>query len=247
MEKTSRRNFGKLIAGAVATLPLVSSSSATAAGNTESSAQVKPLAKRDTQKKRSIRNHQDTPPPLLMEEGSLKVDLMDPSLESTEELPKTGNIHKWEFPGATGELYIVGVQIVSGAGQTLFFVNRDSADNDEKRSLLQILVHMETVSGSRKEVVVSTSGRFVTFTVPTSRHLRRKRLGPGGPTDPPEPGNGGRVRFRYFDDGTVEKGKLESVAVAIGPGAAHKVTRYNRDDLGDAITGTQVMVWFDEL
>jgi len=249
MEKTSRRNFGKLIAGAVATLPLASRSRATAAGNRESSAQVKPLAKRDTQKKRNILNHQDTPPPLLMEEGSLKVDLMDPSLEMTEELPKTGNTHKWEFPDATRDIYIVGVQIVSGAGQLLFFVNRENTDSDEKSSLLQILVHMETAGGSRKELVVSTSGRFVTFTVPTSRRLKRKHLGSGGPTDPVEPGNGGRVRFRYFDDATspAEKGKLESVAVAIGPGGAHKVTRYNRADLGDAITGTQVMVWFDEL
>ena len=249
MKKTSRRNFGKLIAGAVATLPLVSSSSVTAAGNTESSAQAKPPAKRDSQKRtRNILNHQDTPPPLLMEEGSLKVDLMDPSLESTEELPKTGNTHKWEFPKATRDIYIVGVQIVSGAGQLLFFMNRESAATEEKRSLLQILIHMETAGGSRQEVVVSTSGRFVTFTVPTSRRLKRKHLGSGGPTDPVEPGNGGRVRFRYFDDATspAERGELESVAVAIGPGGAHKVTRYNRADLGDAITGTQVMVWFKE-
>ena len=247
MEKTSRRNFGKLMAGAVVTLPLASGTRPTEAGNTQSDPQATPLATADSQKGRQAKafNHQDTPPALILEEGSLKVDIMDPTLEMIEELPKTGNTYKWEFPGATGDIYMVGAQIVSGAGRMLFFVDRDHVDNDEKTSTLHILVHMETASGNRKELVVSTSGRFVTFTVPANRHLKRKHL--GTVTGPFEPGNAGRVRFRYFDDGGAETWKLEGVAVGVGPGAAHKVTRYTRANLGEAITGAQVRVWFEEI
>jgi hypothetical protein len=245
MEKTSRRNFGKLIAGAVATLPLVSCSGPTGTESTQSGAQGTPPAtaasKEASQHKR---HHQDTPPSLILEEGSLKVDLMDPTLESTEELPKTGNVYKWEYPGATSDIFIVGAQIVSGAGRVLFFLNRENVDNEEKWPL-HIRVHMETEAGNRKELVVATDGRHVTFTVPPSRRLRRKRLVSGGPF---EPGNAGRVRFRYFDDGGAENWKLESVAVGVGPtGANRVVTRYDRENLDEAITGTQVMLWFDEV
>ncbi len=201
MEKTSRRNFGKLIAGAVATLPLASCSRPTGTENTQSAAQNTSTAPANSQEAKAQGfHHQDTPPSLILEEGSLKVDIMDPTLESTEELPKTGNTYKWEYPDASSDIYIVSAQIVSGAGKMLFFLNRENVDNAEKKPL-HILVHLETSTGMRKELVVSTDGRHVTFTVPASRRLRRKRL--GGASGPFEPGNGGRVRFRYFDDGGV--------------------------------------------
>ncbi len=45
-----------------------------------------------------------------------------------------------------------------------------------------------------------------------------------------------------------ESWKLEGLAVAIGPGGSrHEVTRYSRTNLGTAINGTQVMVWFDHI
>ena len=251
MEKTSRRNFGKLIAGAAAALPLVSCSGPTPTNNTQSAAQnTSPAASNSQEAKAQFFHHQDTPPSLILEEGSLKVDIMDTTLESKDELPKTGNVCKWEYPSATSDIYIVGAQIVSGAGKVLFFVNRENVDTDEKKApmALNIRVHMETESGNRKELVVSTDGRNVTFTVPPNRRLKRKRLGGGGTSDPYEPGNGGRVRFRYFDDGGVESWKLEGVAVGIGPEGAHKImTRYSRTNLGEAINGTQVMLWFDKI
>jgi len=224
MKKTSRRNFGKLIAGAAAALPVASLSSI----STEA------------------QQHQDTPPDILLEEGSLKLDVKDVNLGAGDELPKhpSGNYYRWEFPTTATEIYIVGVQIVSGAGKILFFLNRDNVDQAEKLPL-HILVHMEGTAGSRKELILSTEGKYVTFKVPMDRVLKKKRLTPNGPF---EPGSTGRIRFRYFDTGGAENWKIEGVAVGIGPAGAHKViTRFNRANLGTAINGVQVMLWFDNL
>jgi len=50
----------------------------------------------------------------------------DVNLGAGDELPKhpSGNYYRWEFPTTATEIYIVGVQIVSGAGKILFFLDR---------------------------------------------------------------------------------------------------------------------------
>jgi hypothetical protein len=136
------------------------------------------------------------------------------------------------------------LQIISGGGRVLFYLDRDGVDEPE-RLPLHVLIHMEGGASSRKEVVLSTAGKFVTLKVPGSRVLKKKHLTSGGPI---EPGSAGRVRYRYFDQTGAENWKVEGIAVGIGPPGAHKViTRFNRADLGDAILGTQVMIWFDEV
>jgi hypothetical protein len=233
MEKTSRRNFGKLMAGAAAALPLTS-------------VNALPQSKRELQK-RDILNHQNTPPDLILEQGSLKIDVKDLSLENQTELPPVSGGHQWQFPQTgTSNIYMTGLQIVSGAGQLLFYVDRDHVADAERLHELSVLVHMEGTPSNRQEVVVSTAGRFVTFKMPNNRKLKKNFQG----NQPiPDPGSPGRVRFRYLDqNGNAGNFNVQSIAVALGPHGQHKViTRVDIDHLDEAGPGTQVLVWFRTL
>lgn len=232
MKKTSRRNFGKVIAGAAAALPLTSFNA---------------LPQRRMQSER-ILNHQNTPPDLVFEQGSLKIDVKDLTLAAQPELPPaSGGGHQWQFPQTgTRDIYMIGLQIVSGAGQVLFYMDRDHVDDAERLHPLTVLIHMEGTPANRQEVVVSTSGRFVTFKVPNNRKLKKNHQ---NNVPIPDPGSPGRVRFRYLDpDGNAGNFNVQSIAVAVGPQGQHKViTRIDLDHLGQAGPGTQVWVWFETL
>ena len=232
MKKTSRRNFGKLIAGAAAALPLTS-------------VNALPQTVREPQRRQSIESHQNTPPDLILEQGSLKIDLKDPSLENQAELPAgSGGGQQWQFPQTgTRNIYMNGLQIVSGAGQLLFYIDRDHVVENERPHVLTVLVHMEGTPSNRQELVLSTDGRFVTFKLPNNRKLKKNHQ---NNVPIPDPGSPGRVRFRYLDpNGNAGNFNVQSIAVAVGPHGQHTViTRVDMDHLAEAGPGTQVMVWF---
>ena len=232
MKKTSRRNFGRLIAGAAAALPL-------------SSVNALPQSVRESQRRGGIESHQNTPPDLILEQGSLKIDVKDLTLAAQAELPAaSGGGYQWQFPQpGTGDIYMTGLQIVSGAGQLLFYIDRDHVDDAEKLHPLSVLVHMEGTPSNRQEVVVSTDRKFVTFKVPNNRKLKKNHQ---NNVPIPDPGSPGRVRFRYLDqNGNAGNFNVQSIAVALGPHGQHKVmTRVDIAHLGGAGPGTQVWIWF---
>jgi hypothetical protein len=233
MKKTSRRNFGKLIAGAAAALPLTS-------------VHALPPSQKESQRK-DIFSHQDTPPDLILEQGSLKIDVKDLRLADEPELPPASGGHQWQFPQTgTRDIYINGLQIVSGAGKLLFYIDRDHVDALERLHELLVLVHMEGTPSNRQEVIVSTNQKFVTFKVPNNRKLKKNHQ---NNVPIPDPGSTGRVRFRYLDpDGNAGNFNVQSIAVALGPHGQHKViTRIDMDHLQQAGPGTQVWVWFRTL
>jgi len=223
MKKTSRRNFGKLIAGAAAALPLTSISAGTLP-------------------KRAMQYHQDTPPDLTLEQGSLIVDIKDLTLADHQELPSISDGYQWKFPQkGEGNIYMLGVKIVSGSGAVLFYADRDHREKSEIPEVLTLLLHMEGLFSdrNRKEVIVSTSQNYVTFKVPSGRKLKKKE-------SDSDPDSKGTVRFRYLDeDGNAGSFNVKSIAVAVGSHPQHKlITRIDLDHLGKAAKGTKVMVWF---
>ena len=244
MPNTSRRNFGKLIAGAAAALPLASGTGLSAVSQNTSPGSQDTKQRQNVQPgKQKIFSHQNTPPPMILEEGSLKVDLQNVNLGTGDEPPGSSSTgYRWD-PGLASEIYIIGLRIVSGSGEELFYLDRDDVDPGEKQNQLHVLIDMEGSSGTRKEVIISTNGQNVTFKVPGSRKLKKKLI-----SGTPEPGNGGRVRFRYYDDtGSSEPGVMKSIAVAIGPSASARViTRLNGDPQMPSrpLAEARVMVWF---
>ena len=123
MKKTSRRTFGKLIAGAAAALPLTSISALP---------------------KNAIQYHQNTPPDLILEQGSLIIDIKDLTLADQQELPTTSSGYQWKLPeaGHQDQIYILAVKVVSGAGDILFYADRDHREKSEGVEPLTLLLHM---------------------------------------------------------------------------------------------------------
>jgi len=227
MTKTTRRDFGKLIAGAAAALPLTSISAGTLP-------------------KSAMQYHQDTPPDLIFEQGSLIIDIRDPALADQQELPSVSDGYQWKPPKTgQGNIYTHAVKIESGKGHGLFYVDRDHREKSETPEILTLLVHMEGLpsDSNRKEVIVSTKLNYVTFKVPSGRKLKKNHQ---NNTPIPDPGPDGRVRFTYLDEnGNAGNFNVKSIAVAVGPYGQHRViTRIRMDHLGTAAKGTKVMVWF---
>jgi hypothetical protein len=246
MQKTSRRNFGKLIAGAVAAFPLASCTSpSTENQNAQPSAGETQREKQAAQQPRPEEafSHQDTPPPMILEEGSLKVDVRNANLGAGDEFPKeSANNYRWEYPDVSKDIYIVGMQIVSVAGKVWFYLDRDSVENTKVP--LNVVIHMEGTGGSKKEVVLSTDKMAVTLKFPPGRVLKKKYL--SGSSGPTEPGYGGRIRYRYFDTSGPETGRIEAITVFLGSVTDNNmITRFDRGKLGAAMDGVRVMFWFE--
>jgi hypothetical protein len=227
MKKTTRRDFGKLIAGAAAALPLTSVSAGTLP-------------------KMAMQYHQDTPPDLTLEQGSLIIDIKDDALADRQELPSVSDGYQWKLPQkGQGNIYTHAVKIESGKGHGLFYVDRDHREKSETPEILTLLLHMEGLlsDSNRKEVIVSTKLNYVTFKVPSGRKLKKNHQN-NTPID--DPGSEGTVRFRYLDEnGNAGNFNLKSIAVAVGPpGQQRVITRIRMDHLGTEAKGTRVMVWF---
>jgi hypothetical protein len=227
MKKTTRRDFGKLIAGAAAALPLTSVSAGTLP-------------------KMAMQSHQDTPPDLTLEQGSLIIDIKDDTLADRQELPYVSDGYQWKLPQkGQGNIYTHAVQIESGKRHGLFYVDRDHREKSETPEILTLLLHMEGLlsDSNRKEVIVSTKLNYVTFKVPSDRKLKKNHQNNTPITDP---GSEGTVRFRYLDEnGNAGNFNLKSIAVAVGPpGQQRVITRIRMDHLGTDAKGTKVMVWF---
>ena len=230
MKKTSRRDFGKLIAGAAAALPLTSISARTVP-------------------EKAIQYHQDTPPDLTLEQGSLIIDIKDSALADHQELPSGSDGYQWKFPQTgQGNIYMLAVKIVSGGGEVLFYADRDYREKSESVEILTLLLHMEGLlsDSNRKEVIVSTSRNYVTFKVPSDRKLKKNHQ---KNVPIPDEASKGVVRFRYLDEnGNAGNFNVKSIGVAVGPHGQHKlITRIHMDHLDTAAKGTKVMVWFRPL
>jgi hypothetical protein len=227
MKKTSRRDFGKLIAGAAAALPLTSISAGTLP-------------------KRAMQYHQDTPPDLILEQGSLIIDIKDPALADRQELPSVSDGYQWKLPQTgQGNIYTHAVKVVAGDEHVLFYADRDHREKSENVEPLTLLLHMEGLlsDSNRKEVIVSTSRNFVTFKVPSGRKLKKNHQN-NAPI--PDPGSKGTVRFRYLDEnGNAGNFNVQSIGIAVGSYPQHKlITRIRMKHLETGAKGIKVMVWF---
>ena len=108
MKKTSRRTFGKQLTGALAALPLVT---------TSIGAQQNDQEKRPSQKaQEKVFKEHDTPPPVLVAEGSLTVETTDPFDRTSPAL--TGRQRR--TVSAYSSLKLAHIKIVDGSGEMLY-------------------------------------------------------------------------------------------------------------------------------
>jgi hypothetical protein len=110
MKKTSRRSFGKQLSGALAAVPL-----ATIALRESASAQ-RPARPRRQALDREFFNEHDTPPPVLVGEGSLTVETTHPFGNS---VPMGVSRKRHYVPDYIG-YSIAHIKIVDGSGEMLY-------------------------------------------------------------------------------------------------------------------------------
>jgi hypothetical protein len=109
MKRTSRRTFGKQLTGAIAALPVVSLAANSAAGQTKQTA---------TEQKKY---HENTPPPLLIEDGSLSFTIKKNI--GSNPLRETPSGDDFIYDGdlfGTGHNNFHHVRILHGSGKLLY-------------------------------------------------------------------------------------------------------------------------------
>jgi hypothetical protein len=102
MKKTSRRNFAKSVAGAIAAIPIVS---------------VAASGQRQSRQKR-ILNHENTPPPISIDDGSLDLRIKHP--DDNKPLEESGQDRLWYYRGKLNGARansIEHVKVLDGAGE----------------------------------------------------------------------------------------------------------------------------------
>jgi hypothetical protein len=139
MKKTSRRSFGKQFAGALAAVPLASVS-----------AKSDPQQSKPGQSPKSdpvcIRTHENTPPPISINDGSLTMFLA--TVETTTGNPSnpmnnesdtsTEHFHKGNLNGSKSN-EIVHIKVLHGSGN-LLYQNLDATDST-------VTVQLEDIDG----------------------------------------------------------------------------------------------------
>lgn len=243
MKKTSRRTFAKSMTAALAAAPVALAFKTDAHGQgPQKATTVEPSPQR-------IFNHQDTPPPVIFEEGSLKLDVLAQNLGTGQELPPDPQGgYRWQFPktNAQNDIFVVGVKIVDSSGKVWFYLDRDRIDPGDRANPISILFHMEGADNDRKHVILSTQTKYVTLKSPQNRELRRNHQN-GTPI--PDPPSTNRMRYRYLDgNGNAGNYSIKAVAIAIGPPAQRSViSRIKLSDLPGDGADMKVMVWFADV
>jgi hypothetical protein len=231
MKNSSRRAFGKQLTGAVAALPLVLATKTAA------------LTDNAQRKRADIRSHQDTPPPIIIEEGSIKLDVFNQNLGSGPSGPilpaHPSGGYRWEFPKThpANDIFLVGMKIVSGEERLLFYMDRDFAEAD--RNQISVRIHTEGPVNARQELVLSTEGRYVTFKVPPQRELKTPAT--------PETPTLDRWRFRYHDQNGHTNYPILSVAIATGPTQQTVLARIDPPRLPEGPSELKILLWFEDI
>ena len=192
MKKTSRRSFGKQIAGALVTLPIASS-----AGSPGASAQTATQEKPREPGNQRIFTAHDTPPPVLISDGSLVIESEYQFDESS-----SGNRHFYRGPGVI-KPDIGHIRVFKDNGDKIY------EDLYAEGSKIEIVWINEdkNVTGN-----VRISGGAV-FEINSDKNLSRQSVSKRRRHKYDHPGQGGNKRIR-----------IESIEIENPKGAKTKFT-----------------------
>ncbi len=151
MKKTSRRNFGKLLAGAAAAIPVASIAAQT----------PPPIDQRKATSLEKILNHENTPPPITIEDGSFQLKIKH---EETNDDPmtRTGSGMNWRYNANfnNDKNNFAHIRVMHGSGEMLY--------SDLNAAGSKILISLEderhnpagnlVFEGSATDFIVSSQG-----------------------------------------------------------------------------------------
>lgn len=232
MKKTSRRNFGKQLTGALASLPLVASQ-----------LDVRGQEKTTTQKNEKLRlREHDTPPPMLLMSGSMiieartdKTDWGVGSASGNERkhliLPQDNN---GDPPPMNTNIFIAHVKILDGSGDLLF-----KFDNDQSATKnIPIVVTVVMDGNSNEKLRVTHEDRRFSLLFPKDHRKIDKKAA----TDLPMGRH--RQRVRYLDDNGSDAHEISSVTVMKGAQQLFSIDIAELPSKGEEL---RIMLWWEVL
>jgi hypothetical protein len=208
MKKTSRRSFGRQITGALATLPLASLVTSPSA---------------------SAQTSHDTPPPVLLMNGSVIVETAEADFDEKEIVSGQRKKYKRRPVGAGMKVSLAHIKVIDGSGEILyrgdcqttcrdFSIAVTTAEND--------IINLASIA-NKFQIDTPSNKKLDKTTDPFDQPMSARRKG----------------RFRYKDDSSGAQTSIKSVAVKQGGAGVFEVIL---DDLPDDGQELKVMMWLEE-
>ena len=234
-EKTnaSRRRFAKSIVSAAAALPLLSvlTNAQSERGRRRRAGRTEPSERRGARGLERDRNDHDTPPPVLVMQGSciFEVAAMGDSIGPPD---NSGQRRKYRVTpkNVTGNIFFPHVKVVTGSGEMLY-----RFDNDN----LKLPVEVALILGDGREMRLSAEGSRLLVETEKTKKLGVKS---GDLSMSPATSSNRRARFRYMDD-TADSGEHDIKFVRIFIGGMLDLN-LELDDLPKDGEELKVMLWW---
>jgi hypothetical protein len=216
MKKTSRRHFGKQLTGALVSLPVVGSAIQLSAQQQTPDRKKVASQTAQTEKKRE----HDTPPPVLIAEGSLTVETM-----SRFGGPMGAGQGRKKHHIDIGGKEIAHIKIVDGSGEMLY--RNDKPRNAEIRVLVR-------VNSADSEVKMGRSGSNLYIDLTDDKDIGTATPGGKHRTE--------RYRLKKSAD------DLELLAITVAENASANspiLFKVTREDLNSHLEEARIMVWLE--
>ncbi len=231
MKKTSRRRFGKQLAGAIAAIPVVSSFA-------EAEGQGRNKADIQTKQARIFREH-DTPPPVLFMQGSFIIETAE--LDFDESGVTMGSRKKYRRhphePMKT-KVHLAHIKIIDGSGEILY--RNDNIMDDPSHPPIDLRLAVTTQSG-----VVNIASVANNFEIDTPGNKKLDKVDKVTHPDDQPMGTKRHARFRYKDASSGSEESITGIRVTKG-GSTVLFENSDLSDLASKGEELKIMVWLEE-
>lgn len=220
MKRTSRRTFGKQLAGALAAVPLASRLVEAQRKRSGGQAQQR---KPDDKVRSQFKSEHNTPPPGLFMGGSLVFEVFSEKDDWDFDGAPANGRRKWYVkprpydnggPSPTN-IFIAHLKLVDGAGEMVF-----PTVNNPQKEPIDITITLNKGGQVFGDCHLIASGDHFEIDVPSTKRLKKKSFDP--------PANSRRQRVRYMHQSGFNPDQCEWVGVKIVKGG---VTQYDIPDL----------------
>jgi len=233
MKKTSRRSFGKQLAGALVALPLASRLDETHG-----------FDQREKTQDIEILSEHNTPPPGTFMGGSLVFEAFsDKSDWNTDGATVTGGRRTWSVkpkpyddPHHTSptNIFIAHVKLIDGAGEQVI-----ALDNSKDKDRIEIIATLVKEDGKPfGDCSFIASGDHFELSLPSDKRLKKKRND--------HPANSRRQRVRYMHESGLKPDRCKWLGLKVVKGAA---SYYDEQNLPKKLPGydetMRLMVWWE--
>jgi hypothetical protein len=233
MNHTSRRTFGKQMAGALASLPVLTSTIEVVGQDQKKSGAKDPQTE-------FFQEH-DTPPPLIVTSGSLILEA-NTSKNDWDAFDQVGNRKKWSvvpnpYPNRPGpsNVFIAHVKVVDGAGEMVFHFDNDGTV--DKATPIHVTATLEKLGSPFGDCHITAAGNKFELDVPLLKKIKKKNNDPAA--------HSSRQRVRYMHSAG-DDDDCQFVGLRIDKGGVNLFNNANLNQLS-GYAELKVMMWWENI